>query len=603
MPKRTVYARGRLGLGLVLTAVAVLAGTVAAAELKATMGPKGVTALQWAGKDLLKNGTPQVKFVTLEHDIKTMSFERIDGNAAKVTADRARKQLIYSYKWGSITFTYKTGRAQLDVTTTIRNKSKSTVADFDITILSLMLPEPFDRPKWWRPNLNLPTSNNAHQAVYGKQKVLIGCPTVMPLRFGFGKPPGRNKGVQMWLAGNRNIMEPGGVQYHPYGLPRVAPGQDLSITLTLRFARAETDNDRILKDVWAAYREYHKGGLVWKDRRPIGAIFMGHGKGPKNNPRNWFKDKTININTDAGRKQLKDKMLKFADRCIGVLKSTNAQGGIVWDCEGGENPHPITYIGDPRMVKIMAPEMVGIYPEFFKKFRDAGLRTGVCLRPTQVYQKDGKWGHGTGSHGPERNPLNDDFSKIQPKDLPWWRFYPVVERMSRKIEFAKKNWGCTLFYVDTNGVHRQIGENRKFKWTLLDNHIWRDLQKRHPDVLLIPEFSTGPGQLAYTSVYLQPPYSAAVTNAHYQKLIPGAFSVSYSVNLNKAEWAKKEPQFLDGIKRGDSMFFRGWFGDRYNKIIKGYYDQIYKPGAINPGLPEGYGKNGGKTPSRRRRRR
>jgi hypothetical protein len=30
------------------------------------------------------------------------------------------------------------------------------------------------------------------------------------------------------------------------------------------------------------------------------------------------------------------------------------------------------------------------------------------------------------------------------------------------------------------------------------------------------------------------------------------------------------------------MFFRGWFGDSYNKRIKALYDEVYAPGAVNP---------------------
>ena len=34
--------------------------------------------------------------------------------------------------------------------------------------------------------------------------------------------------------------------------------------------------------------------------------------------------------------------------------------------------------------------------------------------------------------------------------------------------------------------------------------------------------------------------------------------------------------------------FRCWYGDHYNKEIKALYDEVYEPGAINPGLPESY---------------
>jgi len=33
------------------------------------------------------------------------------------------------------------------------------------------------------------------------------------------------------------------------------------------------------------------------------------------------------------------------------------------------------------------------------------------------------------------------------------------------------------------------------------------------------------------------------------------------------------------------MFFRGWFDDGFNSLIKQMYDEVYKPGAIGPELP------------------
>jgi hypothetical protein len=197
-------------------------------------------------------------------------------------------------------------------------------------------------------------------------------------------------------------------------------------------------------------------------------------------------------------------------------------------------------------------------------------------------------GHDTGCHRPDRNPLGDDFSRLWPKGVPAERFYPIVERMCRKIEFAKKHWGCTLIYVDTNGVRRPVGKEQELKWTLLDPHIWREIHKRHPDVLLIPEFAPNPGQLAYTTTYLQPPYSSPVTKPFWRELLPGAFSVSYTVNLKHEDWDAQRAQFLDGVAAGDSLFFRGWFGCSYNKKVKALYDEVYQPKAINPGLPSSY---------------
>ena len=59
---------------------------------------------------------------------------------------------------------------------------------------------------------------------------------------------------------------------------------------------------------------------------------------------------------------------------------------IVWDLEGQEKPHCISYVGDPRKLPQVAPEMDRFADAFMKKFRDAGFRTGLTLRPTDYYE-------------------------------------------------------------------------------------------------------------------------------------------------------------------------------------------------------------------------
>lgn len=588
----------RAGLMMALA----VAGEAGADEgkLECVYGEGGLNRLAWSGVDLLKDGRPAIKKMVFEREAPdgkggtTYSFERVDGAAPKVSFDRAGRRWTYGYPWGSVSIAYAPGSDRLGITVGISNESKLPVADFEIRPLVLHFPAPPSKPEQGRWMEALPDHPGIIEAHFGTGKLLLCGETLQPLNVGL--TPGGKPESAVAASGGVPMMEPGGVHYPRLGLPRVPPGKTLTFTLSLRFSSVpasrrwagEPANQGLIADRIEAFRKYHQPRLSWKDRRPIGTIFLGQGKGPENNPRFWFKRQDLDVRTPEGKAELRRLFMEFADRCIASLRKTNAQGMIVWDPEGAENPHPVTYIGDPRMVKLLAPEAEDIYPAFFKKFLEAGLRTGCCLRPTQVYrEKDGKWSHGTGSHGPERNPLGDDFANLWPQGLPWWRFYPVVERLCRKIEYAKKNWGCTIFYVDTNGVHRQIGEKQEFKWALLDSHVWRDVLRRHPDVLLIPELSTGaPAAWAYVAQYLQPPYSAAATPAPIQELFPGAFSVCQSVNLSPADWDRRRHELLEGLRRGDSFFFRGWFDCGYNAKIRQMVDEVYKPGAVNPGLPE-----------------
>lgn len=695
-------------------------------KVQAEFSPRGLASLQWSGTDVLKEGRPAVRGVILERraldeeGIYEYDFEEVDGKDPQVAFDEQDNILTYTYSWGTVAFEYTIESDRLNVAATINNKSDRSIAMFDITPLRLSLPDKVDAPKQGGSSATMPGDLGVLQANSGERKLLWCAETVLPLHIGFGKLADKQKTLPLTLRGGVHMLEPGGVVYHHHGLPRIEPGKSLVIRASLRFADAEAETDELVSDVVEAFREYHQPRMVWEDRRPVGAIFIGKGRGPANNPRNWFGDKNLDVRTEDGVRELRRRMMEHADNCIKVLEDVNAQGMVLWDPEGGENPHPVTYIGDPRMMRLVAPEMVDIYPDYFQRFRDAGFRTGLCIRPSQVYMTpftnacdgdpDSRWsvqkfpqwlevdfgeermvdrtevvclndrayqfkveaktaddeykllvdrtdnetpgkadapitdefepvrarrvrltvtgahdyegdwcsirefrvfagqsanlclnnaadtsrrfGRTVGGHvyhyDSERNPLNDDFDGIRPEGVPDKRFFPIVERMSRKIEFAKRNWGCTLFYIDTNGVQRPVGEEQKVKWTLLDNHIWRELHKRHPDVLLIPEFAPNPGQLAYTSLYLQPPHSPPVLKRAWRDLLPGAFGVSYTVNLKVEDWNELRPRLIEGIEAGDAMFFRGWFGDRYNTMIKDLYDEVYNEGAINPGLPASY---------------
>ena len=75
-----------------------------------------------------------------------------------------------------------------------------------------------------------------------------------------------------------------------------------------------------------------------------------------------------------------------------------------------------------------------------KMFRDAGLKVGVCIRPSKIFE----W--------PKDKPIPNYAGRL---------FHTQVEdhvgEMADKIAYAKKRWGCTIFYMDTN-----------VKWALTD---------------------------------------------------------------------------------------------------------------------------------------
>ncbi|MCM8785499.1 MAG: hypothetical protein NC827_03605 [Candidatus Omnitrophica bacterium] len=569
---------------------------------------RGDINISYKDIDFVVESKPSLKNVVFEKITRNENKERVynfeKNEESPKSIEWKEKKLTYIYQWGDLSFLYNQKGNNIDIVIKILNKSDKTIANFDIGILKFSLPEkyeiksPFDF--WWglgykvvnkKGNnlyeLNTLESPGVIEIKFGKEdftdKFILSYSSIYPpLKYGLRKIQNH---WEFYTKGGVLASEKNGVFIPPLGLPRIYSGQELEFVFSIRFADINSDTDIIVSDIYQKFRDYWKPHIEWDDRRPIGSIFVASGwEGHKSqtNPRGYFSDKTIDVFSSEGKERFKKIALDYAKRCVNVLKSINAQGMIVWNIEGEENPHPISYIGDPRMLKVLAPEMDEIADEFFKIFRDAGLRTGVCIRPTQVYfdEKDKKWKHGTGSHGPMRNPLNDDFSKIWPEDLPWWQFFPIVERLSKKIEYAKKRWGCTLFYMDTNGIHAPVGEKLdKFEWILLWTEVLREIRTRHPDVLIIPEFPKGPASWSQISPYGELKGGLVSTPFQIRKLFPQSFSV---INVANGSIEKRRDEIVKAVKEGDILLTHGWWMPKFTEEVGKIYKEVYKEGAINP---------------------
>src|SRR5260370_27549469 len=104
---------------------------------------------------------------------------------------------------------------------------------------------------------------------------------------------------------------------------------------------------------------------------------------------------------------------------------------IAWG-HGGEGVSGGWEYGDQRPVPSFAPEMEfksnggkSAIDEYFEKFRAAGLKVGVCIRPQQITMVDGQ---------PVHQAAVDE---------------NAVQILGERLAYAKQRWGCTLFYVDS----------------------------------------------------------------------------------------------------------------------------------------------------------
>ena len=241
----------------------------------------------------------------------------------------------------------------------------------------------------------------------------------------------------------------------------IKPGASKIFNISLRFGPAGAQEQDLSAAVLERYAKKYPFQVRWKDRRPIGAIFLASsGINVVTNPRRWILNYgEIDITTDIGKAAFREALLKHADKSIKVLKNMNAQGMITWDPEGQEFLGYV-YYGDPRLVPTLAPEMEfkvsggkTAIDEYFERFRAAGLKVGVCVRPQQIAMIDGK---------PVHQAAEDE---------------TAFQILRERIAYAKQRWGCTLFYVDSTATVSGS----------LNPDVFKALADAYPDILLIPE--------------------------------------------------------------------------------------------------------------------
>jgi len=321
----------------------------------------------------------------------------------------------------------------------------------------------------------------------------------------------------------------------------IAPGATDQYAVSVRFGPTGSTTTQLAPDIYASDGARYPFQLKWADRRPIGNIHLANSDvaGSLYNPRGYFGG-TFDIKTLRGRETFRKLLMRSADQSIQVLLNTNAQGMIVWDLEG-EQYRRINYVGDPTMLDTLAPEMFykGAVDAYFQKFRDAGLRVGVTIRAQKLAWDGTRW---------TQKEAKDPYSIL-------WH----------KINYARKRWGATLFYVDTNANP---------KGRLYDAQIFKRLADAFHNVLLIPEHQNT-RYYAYTAPYQDVLLGEMGTPLSARQAYPGAFS---AINATLGDsTAGGRDELLASVRRGDILIFRGWFASTDSVFVKGIYDEAFPP--------------------------
>jgi hypothetical protein len=528
-----VIGAGILCVAGVGAAVFIRAGSVPAVTISTS--DYGITSLKVDNIEFLQNADFRVDQVRL----RKANGETYDGSThGSMVFDQADRQLTNTLPWGIVKTRYAILNNRLTLTITTINRSDSETID-SLCYIPLTLNFP-GALKEYDGSIPLLAHNVGQVAAtrvsYGKGSMVIASEDIdKPLMVGFPWALNRPTNTQFPLS-----IHTGRVPSYPESYPTIhrviLPGGSDQYVVSLRFGQVNTRDEKLVGDLYKKFAEVLPVRMKWPDHRPIGAIFLAtDAQGWATNPRGWFGDSHLNVLTPAGVADFRERLLALASGAIGIMRDMNAQGVITWDIEGQEFRHATTYIGDPRLVDTLAPEMAGVVDEYFERFRSAGLRTGISIRP-QSLRVD-----------PEKKNANQ-IPLADPTQL-----------LADKIAYAKKRWGVTLIYIDSNVNATDPNP--------LDVSVIQKLAGEFPDCLLIPEHSNL-GYYAYSAPYGQLAKGVQSTPDTVRQVYPNAFSVIYTADGLLDVY---RDALSTAVKHGDILMYRTWFPDPQNEKVKALY--------------------------------
>ena len=525
-----------IGIGIAIAGVgsAVYLKVKAPPSVAISVNMNGLTSVKVNSVEFLQNGDFRVDELVLKNAKGETSFGATNGSHS---FDQKARELTISYPWGVVKTTYFASGNKLTLDIETINKSDDIIEGIHFTPLTIKFPGKVKEYDGSIPLLihnigqvaSVPVSyGSGSMTVVGEdlqKEVMVGLPWALD------KPT--NTQFPLSVHTNR-------VSNYPDSYPKInrpiPPGASDRFVVSLRFGRSKSADSSLATDVTKKFADAFPQQLNWKDRRPIGAIFIATGpQNWSNNPRGWFGDAKLDITTPAGRTEFRKRVLEFADGSIKIMHNMGAQGAITWDIEGQQFHHATTYIGDPRMLDTLAPEMAEVADEYFARFRKAGLRAGICVRPQLLSVSADK-------RSAEQGYVSDPASLL-------------IE----KIGYAKKRWGVTLIYIDSN-----VNGNDP---NPLDASIIQKVHQAFPDCLLIPEHSTL-RYYAYSAPFAELRHGTINTPNAIHQVYPQAFSAIYTADgpLDFYRDGLKE-----AVKRGDSLMYRTWFQDPQNDKVRAIY--------------------------------
>ncbi len=566
-----------------------LAQVVSSNDISFTVGQYGLKTLAYKDLNLITSETvyagqyPIIK----NYHIVGMGWKNPDGTIrseyyddSKVTSrtlDADQQGFTLGYSWGSVHVKFSANGNTLSALHTVTNTSTTNIAGLSMLMLRNMVPSitpsnGFNTNESGSATGELPPLGSV---VMGNYKMVIGMDHMQaPYSLYFGG----------WYSSYQT-------QAQLNNFP-VAPSQSKQFTISYSFGLKDTPNSVLSSATYEKFAQNYPYILNWPDRRPIMmGMYADHGHQSVTNPRGWFNETNKDYVSEAGKAQFKIDLMAAADRTIGVLKDVNAQGIVLWDLEGEVFPHAITYIGEPRKLAELAPEMEPVADAFVKKIKDAGFKIGLTLRPQELkFSTVAPTGTCTRDDVTIKYNEPIDAATIWRKlayicgsdgqwyqgGLPYFQPDPVdpAKVMIDKITYARNRWGATIFYVDSNAFS---GKGP------YPSEIFEKVLAAHPDVLILPELESARyfrGMAPYNELDLG--WSHTPTWA--TDIYPQAFSV---INVSDGMNDSNYNTLIESVKKGNILMGRGWFPDSGNSKIKSIYAAagVYNPTSTPPPAP------------------
>ena len=464
----------------------------------------------------------------------------------QIVRDSAARRISYRYPWGVIECAYENRDDQLRIALQVTNGSDATMEALELRIMDLTFKSipsgrildagMFAMAGTWQPLHKAP-----HKATPREMPPVIFVDfhdgmLAFAIEGDAAAPDIATPSIPFTADALTKLTYPLTVSLAP-----IAPHATSKVKLSVRFGLPGSDG-AIASDILRAYEKSFPYVLDWPDRRPIGALFLATSEThPVSNPRGWFQNaKDVDTTTPEGLAKWRERLMRYADDVIRVLRDTGAQGMITWDPEG-EEFRQAAYYGDPRLAGRLAPETeipgptgMGALDEYFQKIRDAGFRVGVTVRPQRITFKDGIPAHG----------YVDD---------------PAGELLD-KIEYARSRWRCTVFYVDS--TYDKNGA--------LTADVFRTIHRKHPDILLLPENETLRDYAYSAPLNSFTHHGVTGTPPGVLDVYPKAFSVLLMTTSEQTLNAAHDA-LLKSVRHGDILLMNAWFSGKHTDFVKNLY--------------------------------